>query len=368
MKKNSKIILITFFCTIFNFIGFNCGETGFKPIDSINKIFEFSNLQKNIIDIGNINYNQNIKNNKFIPSGELLGFVLDLNGALVVETSFVNTEFGTVKTNNFNKGDVIKKVNNKIINSNDDLANVIETSEGKDIHAEYDRDQTKLESTITPVKSTDGSYKIGIWVQDSVKFLGTNTFFNKDTHDFYALGHGFFNPCNEKLLKTKGGEIFPACCNSIKKSEKGSPGEIIGSLIGTNYIGKVLNNTNNGIHGKLNENFVNNIDIKNELEIASIDEIKIGKAQVLCTISKDGPRSFDIEITNINLNEKDSTKRISIEVCKELEKNTNGIVQGFSGSPLIQDRKIVGAITHVLVNDPKKGFASSAHETISTAK
>ena len=255
------------------------------------------------------------------------------------------------------QGDMIVAVNNKEVSTTEELIEEVNKSNGNSVKIKYLKNNETQETSITPVKSKD-NYKIGLWVRDAAAGVGTLTFYEPSTNSFMALGHGISDIDTEKIVEISNGELITANIISIKKGEKGNPGEIKGTIDCGNKIGEISKNTNLGVYGNVtNKNYLD-IDYSNELEVAARNEIKEGKAQIICQLDNDGKKEYDIEIKKIYTTNNEDNKSMLIKVTDEnLLNKTGGIIQGMSGAPIIQNGKFIGAVTNVLVNDPTQGYA-----------
>ena len=253
---------------------------------------------------------------------------------------------------------MIKSVNGTDIENTNELINIVNQSEGKDVSIRYERDHKEIFTTIKPVKISEGNYMLGLWVRDAAAGIGTLTFYEEDTGSFAALWHGINDIDTGELLDIANGELVTANIVSIVKGQKGKPGEIRGIIDEGEQIGIIEKNTDLGVYGKVNNiNFVNSIK-KEEIPVASRDQIQIGKAKIICQLSNEGTSEYEIEIKKIYKNNKKNNKSMLISVTDENLLNiTGGIIPGMSGTPIIQDGKFVGAITNVLLNDPTQGYA-----------
>lgn len=294
-----------------------------------------------------------------IPLGNAIGMKLYTKGVLVVGMSQINTEENEKKkpyeNSGIEQGDTILAVNNNEIENTDDLIEEVNKSDGKPISITYMKNNETLETSITPVKSKD-EYKIGLWVRDATAGVGTLTFYEPSTNSFMALGHGISDIDTEKIVDIANGELITANIISIKKGAKGEPGEIKGAIDSGNKIGNISKNTNLGVYGIVtNKSY---LDLSSEMEVATRSEIKEGKAQIICQLDNTGKKTYDIEIEKIYTMNNENNKSMLIKVTdEELLEKTGGIIQGMSGSPVIQNGKFVGAVTNVLVNDPTQGYA-----------
>lgn len=292
-----------------------------------------------------------------IPVGTTVGLKLYTNGVLVVGMSEINGKKPYEKTG-IEEGDMIISLDEDAITCTADLIQKVNKSNGKEINIKYIREGAEYNTEITPIKTSVNEYKLGLWVRDTAAGVGTITYYEPATKSFAALGHGILDIDTEKLINIANGEIVTANILSIVKGEKGKPGEIRGTISSKNTIGQVSKNTNLGIYGRIDDVSKLNIDTSNELEVALRNEIKTGKAKILCSLENGVREEYEIEIKKIYKNNNTDNKSMLIEVTDErLLEKTGGIIQGMSGSPIVQDGKFIGAVTHVLVNNPKQGYA-----------
>ena len=346
-------------------------------IDNRNALEVSSNSKNKLSDKGtNVKLNISLLNNialknvnvdilprtKVIPVGSVAGVKLYTNGVLVVGMSEIEGEdkkiYKPYKESGIKEGDTIISINQTQINSTDELIKEVNKSKGKDIKVKYVHDENTLECSIKPVKTGKEDYKIGLWVRDSAAGVGTVTFYNQSTNQFAALGHGILDIDTEKLINIASGEFVTTNILKIEKGEKGNPGRIQGTLEKQKEIGKINQNTGFGIYGQVEDISSLNIDKSKEMEVALRDEIKTGKAEILCSLENGKVDKYEIEIKKIYKDNNYDNKSMRIKITdKRLIDKTGGIIQGMSGSPIIQDGKLVGAVTHVIVNEPLEGFA-----------
>ena len=255
------------------------------------------------------------------------------------------------------EGDRIISINEKEISNTEELTETVNASQGKEITVTFlQEDNTKQVVTMTPTKTQDNEYKLGLWVRDAAAGVGTATFYEPESGRFASLGHGIADVDTGDLITISNGELVTMKLVSVTKGEKGKPGEIRGSIENSSTIGEVYKNTSFGIYGKVkNKEYLN---ITNQaIEVASREEIKTGKAQIICEV-EENPKKYEIEIQKIYTGNHQDNKSMQIKVTDEqLLEKTGGIIQGMSGAPIIQNGKFVGAVTHVLVNDPTTGYA-----------
>ena len=296
-----------------------------------------------------------------IPNGEIVGIKLYTSGVLVVGTSSIEGIDGQIykpfEGTGILEGDSIIEVNGNIINNTQELVNSINKSNGQEIEVKFVRNSEEKTCKITPVKNKQEEYKIGLWVRDSAGGVGTVTFYNEETKSFAALGHAITDIDTGEIINTSSGEIDDVNIVSIVKGEKEEPGKVQGTIINGSTIGNIYKNCGFGIYGTV-ENLNNlNINYNRRVKVASRQEIELGKATFLSGI--DGQvKEYELEIEKIYLNNNEDNKSMLIKITdEELLEKTGGIIQGMSGSPIIQNGKFIGAITHVFVKEPQVGYA-----------
>ena len=267
------------------------------------------------------------------------------------------------------EGDMIVEIDKKTVTSTNELIKCVNSSNGKEIEITFVREGKVLETSITPVKTQNNTFKLGLWVRDTAAGVGTVTFFDPETGNFASLGHGIVDSDTEKLVDISTGEFTTTNIVSITKGENGNPGRIQGTIEGQMKIGTIYKNTPFGVYGKLTNISLLNIDKNKKVEVALRDEIKTGKASIICTLEDNVRKEYEVEIQKIYLNNNIDNKSMLIKVTdKELLEKTGGIVQGMSGSPIIQNGKLIGALTHVLVSDPTKGYGVFAELMVKQMK
>ena len=287
-----------------------------------------------------------------IPSGEAIGVKLYTDGVLVVGISDVTDSFGNIsqpaKDAGIIMGDRILSVNGEQIENIDDFTDKINEA-GEKAVLEIAREDQKFSVELMPSHSKDGGYKVGLWVRDSTAGIGTLTFYNPENRTFSALGHGICDSDTKGLMTVRKGSINACRIRSVIKGERGIAGELAGDFSGIE-IGEITKNTHAGICGN-----VGSIPQEEPIPMASRFEVKKGTAEILCDVDGSGPRRYKIEITRIQKGQ--DGKNLVLKVIDDrLINKTGGIVQGMSGSPIIQNDKLVGAVTHVFVNDPMRGY------------
>ncbi|WZL78070.1 SpoIVB peptidase [Eubacteriales bacterium mix99] len=297
-----------------------------------------------------------------IPGGNSIGVSLYTNGALIVGTSEVTDADGVTHFPAMDAGllpgDVIEKINSVTVKDANHLSRLVNKVRGIAVDLECKRDNRIFVTQIHPVKdATDSKYRLGIWVRDSTAGVGTLTFVDPVTKHMGALGHAITDVDTGSQLSVRNGEITESGIIDVKIGKKGLPGELVGNFTGKRKsLGTIIKNTSYGIYGKASGKITNPI-YKDPLSIAHQYNIKPGKASILTTIDDQGIQEYDVQILKVNRQTSPGPKGLVLEITDpRLLEKTGGIVQGMSGSPIIQDGKLVGAVTHVFVNDPKKGY------------
>ena len=211
-----------------------------------------------------------------------------------------------------------------------------------------------MELTATPQRGQDGVYRHGAWIRDSIAGIGTMTFYDPATRTFAALGHGVTDTDTAMLMPLASGAVMEASVKAVKAGAPGAPGEMRGDFDLEEDMGTLYANTDCGIFGTLDEGC--KVDTSRALPIASREEVETGRATILSTVQGDTTEEYDVVIEKI-YSPSTETRNLLVRVTDDrLLEKTGGIVQGMSGSPIIQNGKLVGAVTHVLVNDPTRGY------------
>ena len=303
-----------------------------------------------------------IERTTVIPVGQIAGLKIYTSGVLVVGMSEIkgtdNQKYKPYENSGIEEGDMIVEIEDTIITDTDKLVELVNSSNGQELEIKYLKDGETLECSITPVKTSETEYKLGLWVRDSAAGIGTMTYYEPSTGNFAALGHGITDIDTGELLDISNGEFITSNILSIVKGTSGSPGKIQGSIDEQTKIGTIYKNSNLGIYGTIDDITLNQIDLTKEMEVATKDEITLGEATILCSLDGGKAKEYSIEIEKIFINNDYDNKSMLIKVTdEELIEKTGGIIQGMSGSPIIQNGKFIGAVTNVLINDPTKGYA-----------
>lgn len=299
---------------------------------------------------------------KVIPVGKIAGLKLYTSGVLVVGMSEIegkdNQRYKPYENTGIEEGDTIIQVNENVISSTQDLIDEVNKSNGENVVLKYIQDEQTKECSILPVKSYDNQYKLGLWVRDSAAGVGTVTFYDPETKKFGALGHGITDIDTQELINIASGEFVTTRILNIEKGEAGIPGRVQGTVEEQQNIGTIYKNTKFGIYGVVDNLSSLGIDSSKEMELALRDEIKEGKATILCSLDNQKVEKYEIQIEKIYKENNYDNKSMKIKITdSRLIEKTGGIIQGMSGSPIIQNGKFCGAVTHVLVNDPTQGYA-----------
>jgi len=299
---------------------------------------------------------------KVIPLGELVGLKLNTKGILVVGVSQIKGEDNKIykpyEDAGIKPGDTILEINAQTVETTEELISCVSRCKGESIKVKYIKNGKTLNTQINPVKTDESTYKIGLWVRDTAAGVGTLSFYEPETNSIAALGHGIHDVDTGEIVEIQSGEFVTSEIINIEKGEQNSPGKIEGTIQNSQKIGEIYTNTNFGIYGKINNVQKLNINNKQPIEVALRNEIKVGKANVLCTLEDGKKQEFEVEIQKIYINNNENNKSMIIKVIdKELIEKTGGIIQGMSGAPIIQNGKLIGALTHVLVQKPDTGYA-----------
>lgn len=310
--------------------------------------------------IGNLTVNSvYAKDNSVYLGGYTCGFSLKTKGVTVVAVTSVLTENGKSspsKNSGIVVGDTILSLNGEQINSNVDIAKFLKGYNGGAVVSEIIRDNDKKLINLYPEKDVNGNYRLGIFVKEDLQGLGTVTFMTNDGK-FASLGHPVSNEKGD-ILEVSGGSVYNSTIIGVTKGIRGKAGELKGMFIGSKPIGQITSNKEEGMYGEL-YNF-------NPLEYKKIQTGKaiVGKAQIYSTIDGSTPSYYDIEIVKTDFRQGNNKNLVIKIIDKDLILKTGGILQGMSGSPIIQNGTLVGAVTHVFINDSTRGFGISVENML----
>lgn len=293
-----------------------------------------------------------------MPVGMPAGLYIHTKGVMVLGTGKVTDVNGTVSEpakNIFKSGDYVLSINGTSVRNTSQALSLIQSCGGSEIVFDILRDEREMQLKTRPVETSENVYKVGIWLRDDTQGIGTITYVDAD-QKFAALGHGITDVDTGLLIEISHGMVYRSNILSVVKGESGTPGELVGTIDyqRNNRMGTIEFNTDCGIFGTVDQDFLA-YDEKKAVPIAHRQDIKEGEAQILCAVDGD-TEVYDIRIEKIDYDNSDNKNFIIRITDDRLLERTNGILQGMSGSPIIQDGKLVGAVTHVLVNDPTRGY------------
>ena len=294
-----------------------------------------------------------------IPGGMPVGIYLETEGVMVLGTDEVKSMDGVMcepAKHLIKAGDYIQGINEQPVDTKQELMDIVENLESQEVVLQVAREGEEINIKLDAVKCSKGEYKLGIWVRDNTQGLGTITYLTAES-EFGALGHGIHDVDTSKLLEISSGRVYATSIKDIQKGEYGIPGGMEGIIVYNSYnmLGTIEKNTEAGIFGEIDRIDTLFTD-QTPVEIASKSEVKEGDATIRCAV-EGKVKEYEVEIKRVDLDAKVINKGILLEITDaELLEVTGGIVQGMSGSPIIQDGKLVGAVTHVLVNDPTRGY------------
>lgn len=384
MKKLKPILLILFFLIIYiyvcnitllpnNIIIFQGEEINFKTLyglkinqknNNINK-YEVMQTSTNVSEqvngtIGTVNLSLDlfgtiplkeidvnvIPRTTVVPLGNSVGLKLYTDGVLVVGMSEIkganNVNYKPYENSGIKEGDMIVQVNNTAITCTDELIDNVNKSAGNEIEIVYVRNNDTITTSIVPAKTSNNEYKLGLWVRDAAAGVGTATFYEPSTGLFAALGHGITDIDTGEIVNIANGELTTSSIVSIKKGERGNPGEVRGTIDSGLKIGNVYKNGQFGICGNITNKENLNISSSQEMEVALRSEIKEGKAYIICELENGKKEQYEIEIEKVYISNNYDNKSMLIKVTDDrLIEKTGGIIQGMSGSPIIQNGRFV---------------------------
>ncbi len=345
-KRFLKLLLVVnCLCICFvAFVGFRQNQ---QDINNISPIEE----SKALTTIGTTK-------SQVIPGGQTVGIYINTEGILVIDTGEVtdmNGKKSAPARNKLKSGDYIKALNGEKMVTKKQLVDSITNCQGKDLIFTVNRDGNPIDIKVIPVETGANEFKVGIWVRDDLQGLGTITYVDGDT--FGALGHSITDMDTGEKMDVSGGAIYQADIFGVEKGESGKPGEIEGmiSYQTENIVGEIDNNEIYGIYGHITEGYKQSLSGCETCEVAAMEEVQKGKAYIQSYV--DGKKTqYEIEIVNIHKNENGDPEMEILVTDEALISLTGGIVQGMSGSPILQNGKMIGAVTHVFVDDPKRGY------------
>ena len=287
-----------------------------------------------------------------VPVGHTVGIKLFARGVLVVKLSDGGTP---AKSCGLQTGDVIVKCGGVSVTSTEQFQTLLQENGGDATDLQVRRDGESVTLSVSPQQNDQGQYAIGAWIRDSMAGIGTMTYYDPESGAFGALGHGITDVDTAQLMPFSSGSILPSTVKAVKKGAAGQAGELRGDFDLTQDLGTLSANTAAGVFGTVEaDGFA--ASLSQALPVAAASEVRTGPAVILSNVEGDNVQEYDVEILQIVLNSADGRDLVLSVTDPELIAATGGIVQGMSGSPILQDGKFVGAVTHVLLNDPTKGY------------
>ena len=301
------------------------------------------------------------------PGGTVFGIRLYTRGVMVIRIDEVTTPSGNRspgKEAGLKAGDMIISVDGVEITRNKELSSAFASSDGKALKLIIERNGETKAISFTPVLSDESTYKGGLWIRDSTAGIGTVTWYDSSNGIFAGLGHAVCDVDTGEVMPLSGGDAVEATIKGCYKGTAGTAGELCG-IFSSGTIGNLYVNSSTGVYGIMNSCDMNSA----VLPVAIKQEVKTGEARIICTVDESGPQYYSAEITKVMTNTSDNQRNLTIKITDEsLIEKTGGIVQGMSGSPIVQNGMLVGAVTHVFVDDPTEGYGIFAENMLETAK
>ncbi len=291
-----------------------------------------------------------------VPVGHTVGIKLFSEGVMVVDLADeVRGETSPAKSCGLKKGDMIEKVNGVSVSSTEHLQEYLQQEGGENLELTVNRGGKTLSLSTTAAQNDEGVYCLGAWIRDSMAGIGTVTFYDPETREFGALGHGIADVDTALLMPLSDGGIMDSRVKAVKRGEEGSPGELRGEFDLTKDAGVLSANTEAGVFGSVSAPS-DIFTAREAVPVASPEEVSAGKATILANVSGDTVAEYEVEISRVYEGFPGNRNFLVTVTDPALLEVTGGIVQGMSGSPVLQNGKLVGAVTHVLVNDPTRGY------------
>ena len=302
---------------------------------------------------------------ELVPVGSTVGIRLNMGGVMVAGLTDVQTKEGAVcpaGDAGLKSGDVITEINGRATPDAAEFLTAVSALNGEEVELSALRDGQEVQFHVTPACSADGAYQMGLWLRDGVSGIGTVTFYDPASGTYGALGHGINDLDSGELLPFESGSLTASSVVDVIPGEAGTPGELCGQFDAETALGTVEKNTAGGIFGSGDFSVCGA-----PIPVAEESETKLGPATILANVNGDQVEAFSVEISRIYRGDEDNRFLLLTVDDADLLARTGGIVQGMSGSPILQDGKIVGAVTHVLVNDPTRGYGISIRDMLDAA-
>ncbi len=299
-----------------------------------------------------------------IPLGEIFGIKLYTDGIIVTALSDIYSDgqyVSPAEEAGIKAGDYITHINGEKVRDNSHFTEILAKYMPNEVKVTVNRNGEIMEFNLQPIFDST-AYRCGMWIRDSAAGIGTLTYVDPTTGNFAGLGHGICDPDTGSIMSLKDGNPSPITISSVEKAASGSPGKINGFFSNDSSLGILTDNNDTGIFGVLNE-----IPQAEKIPVADKDEIETGEAEILSTVSNDGAQSFNVVIESIP-NPDEQIKNLVVKITDErLMAITGGIIQGMSGTPIIKDGEFVGAISHVFIDDPTRGYGIFIHNMLESA-
>ncbi len=304
------------------------------------------------------------------PVGQTVGIKLFSDGVLVVGLSDIETAEGSsspARLCGLLEGDIMTHINGEEISSIEEVQSLLQEIAGEDMSVRILRGDEMSQLTMTAIQSrTDGSYKLGAYIRDSMAGIGTMTYFDPETKEFGTLGHGISDADTAMLMPLLHGEIMPSTVVGVSRGAVGAPGQLQGEFETETEIGSLFANTQSGVFGTLSDERM--IGEGMLYPVATQSEVSEGAATILSSVSGEIVEEFAVEIVKLYPEAQDTRDMMISVTDPRLIEATGGIVQGMSGSPILQNGKLIGAVTHVLVNDPTSGYGILIENMLESAE
>lgn len=307
-----------------------------------------------------------------LPGGSVIGISMYTQGLYIVDVTGVADKEGKnrapAKEAGIQSGDVLLQINGKSITNTEEMLSLMKNNQGEEVHLCVQRGEIRHNFPLTPAPYEKGGYKLGLWVRDSTAGVGTVTYVDPGNATYGALGHAITDADNGDILPIQSGDLYHSNVVGIHKGEKGTPGELQGLFrIKEGVVGSVEANTEQGIFGHLYQKYENSL-YPYGCPVTTMEQIKIGEATILSTLDEKGVKAYRCRIVKLSNPSFPSSRNLILEITDPaLLEKAGGIVQGMSGSPILQDGKLIGAVTHVFVNDPTKGYGISIEKMLRAA-
>ena len=304
-----------------------------------------------------------------VPIGHTAGIKMQSEGVLIVQLTEVQCGDGPhspAKDAGVQPGDLLLRADSTALHSNDDLQKQVALSAGNPLELTLSRENSTKTVTVTPCKDKTGAYRIGVLTRDSMAGIGTLTYVDPETGAFGSLGHSICDSETGVLLPLQEGSLVYSTVTAVQRGKTGNPGALQGEFVPERTLGTIADNTECGIFGTMTDDSL--YRSLQSVPVASADEIRLGSAEILSNVDGDTVQRYSVQIVKVYPADDEYGRGMMLRVTDpQLVEKTGGIVQGMSGSPILQNGKIIGAVTHVLVDDPLSGYGITIEKMIAAA-